>query len=83
MKKRKREKINARKEEKRGEEEKLKWLIIEKLSKKMTEEYQKEIRKSVIWDDMVKNYGKEEAKQMLKGCTVRYEEYSLKDLCEE
>jgi hypothetical protein len=34
--------------------------------KKMTTEYQKQIRNSPLWDEMVKNYGEKEAKKLLK-----------------
>ena len=33
---------------------------------KMTKEYQKNIRNSQIWDDMVQQYGKEKAEELLK-----------------
>lgn len=33
---------------------------------KMTKAYQKQIRNSPIWDEMVKTYGKEEAEKLLK-----------------
>lgn len=33
---------------------------------KMTKEYQKKIRNSSLWDEMVKKYGREEAEKMLK-----------------
>ncbi len=32
----------------------------------VTEEYQKQIRNSPIWDTMVEKYGEERAKEMLK-----------------
>ena len=33
---------------------------------KMTEEYQKQIRNSPLWDEMVQKYGKEKAQKLLK-----------------
>lgn len=33
---------------------------------KMTKEYQKQIRNSPLWDEMVQKYGKEKAEQLLK-----------------
>lgn len=33
---------------------------------KMTKEYQKKIRNSPLWDEMVQKYGKEEAEKLLK-----------------
>ena len=35
-------------------------------SKKMTKQYQKHIRNSPLWDEMVKKYGKKEAEKLLK-----------------
>jgi hypothetical protein len=34
--------------------------------KKMTKEYQKQIRNSPLWDEMVQKYGKKEAEKLLK-----------------
>ena len=34
--------------------------------KQMTKEYQKRIRNSPVWDEMVRNYGKEKAERLLK-----------------
>ncbi len=33
---------------------------------KMTKEYQKQIRSSPLWDEMVQKYGKEKAEKLLK-----------------
>jgi hypothetical protein len=33
---------------------------------KMTQEYQKNIRNSPLWDEMVKEFGEEKAKELLK-----------------
>ncbi len=33
---------------------------------KMTKEYQKQIRNSPLWDEMVQKYGKEKAEKLLK-----------------
>ena len=33
---------------------------------KMTKEYQKRVRNSPLWDEMVKKYGKEKAEKLLK-----------------
>jgi preprotein translocase subunit SecA len=33
---------------------------------KMTQEYQKSIRNSPLWDEMVKEFGEEKAKELLK-----------------
>jgi len=38
---------------------------------KMTEEYQNRIRKSPIWDEMVRKFGKEEAERLLKQCGAK------------
>ena len=38
------------------------------LSDKMTQNFQKEIRNSEIWDQMVAEFGEEKAAQILKGC---------------
>lgn len=37
----------------------------------MTRKYQEEIRKSPLWDEMVKEYGKEKAEELLKECRVK------------
>jgi aldehyde:ferredoxin oxidoreductase len=34
--------------------------------KKMTKKYQKNIKNSPIWDEMVRQYGKEKAEELLK-----------------
>ena len=34
----------------------------------MTAEFQRNIRNSPMWDDMVKQYGKEKAEELLKKC---------------
>ena len=34
--------------------------------KKMTKQYQKQIRNSPLWDEMVQKYGKKEAEKLLK-----------------
>jgi hypothetical protein len=39
----------------------------------MTRKYQEEIRKSPIWDEVVKEYGKEKAEEWLKECRIRVE----------
>jgi len=39
--------------------------------KRMTEEYQENIKKSPIWEVMVKEYGEEKAKEMLKEFQVK------------
>lgn len=38
---------------------------------KMTREYQKNIRNSPLWDEMVKQYGKEKAEDLLKEFQVK------------
>jgi len=38
---------------------------------KMTEEYQKRIRKSSLWGEMVRKFGKEEAERLLKQCRAK------------
>jgi len=38
---------------------------------KMTEEYQKRIRKSPMWDEMVREFGKEEAERLLHQCRAK------------
>ena len=38
---------------------------------KMTEEYQKLIRRSPMWDEMVSKFGKEEAERLLKQCRAK------------
>lgn len=38
---------------------------------KMTEEYQKQIRKSPLWGEMVRKFGKEEAERLLKQCRTK------------
>jgi len=37
----------------------------------MTEEYQKQIRNSPFWDDMVREFGKEKPDKLLKQCRVK------------
>ena len=37
-------------------------------SDRMTKNFQNEIRKSEIWDQMVAEFGEEKAEQILKGC---------------
>jgi hypothetical protein len=39
--------------------------------KKMTEEYQKRIRKSPMWNVMVRDFGKEEAERLLNQCQAK------------
>ena len=39
--------------------------------KKMTEEYQRRIRKSPMWDEMVREFGKEEAERLLNQCRAK------------
>jgi hypothetical protein len=39
--------------------------------KKMTEEYQKRIRKSSMWNEMVRDFGKEEAERLLSQCQAK------------
>jgi hypothetical protein len=38
---------------------------------KMTEKYQKRIRESPMWGEMVSKFGKEEAERLLKQCRAR------------
>jgi len=38
---------------------------------RMTKEYQRRIRKSPLWDRMVKEYGKEQAEEMLNDFQVK------------
>jgi len=38
---------------------------------KMTEEYQKRIRNSPMWGEMVRKFGKEEAERLLKQCRAK------------
>jgi hypothetical protein len=38
---------------------------------KMTEEYQNQIRKSPMWGEMVRKFGKEEAERLLKQCRAK------------
>jgi uncharacterized protein YaaW (UPF0174 family) len=37
-------------------------------SDKLTENFQKELRNSEIWDQMVAEFGEEKAEKILKGC---------------
>ena len=37
-------------------------------SEKLTENFQKELRNSEIWDQMVAEFGEEKAKQILREC---------------
>lgn len=37
----------------------------------MTKEYQNQIRKSPLWDEMVKQFGIEKAEELLKQCQVK------------
>jgi hypothetical protein len=39
--------------------------------KKMTEEYQKRIRKSPMWNEMVRDFGKVEAERLLSQCQAK------------
>ena len=39
--------------------------------KKMTEEYQRQIRNSPIWDEMIRKFGKEKAEELLKQYRVK------------
>ena len=39
--------------------------------KKMTDEYQKRIRKSPLWNEMVRDFGKEEAERLLNQCQAK------------
>lgn len=39
--------------------------------KKMTENYQKEIRNSPMWEAMVKKFGQGKAEELLKQCKVK------------
>jgi hypothetical protein len=39
----------------------------------MTRKYQEEIRKSPIWDEMVREYGKDKAEELLKECRIKIE----------
>lgn len=45
-------------------------LIPEKLEQ-MTQTYQKQIRKSPMWKNMVQEFGKEKAEALLKECQVK------------
>jgi len=38
---------------------------------RMTKEYQKQIRSSPMWDEMVRRFGKEKAEELLKQCRVK------------
>lgn len=38
---------------------------------KITKEYQRRIRKSPLWGEMVRKYGKEEAERLLKECRAK------------
>jgi hypothetical protein len=38
---------------------------------RMTQAYQKRMRASAMWKDMVQAYGKEKAKELLKQCQVK------------
>ena len=40
----------------------------ETLSERLTENFQKELRNSEIWDQMVAEFGEEKAEQILKEC---------------
>lgn len=40
----------------------------EEMLEAMTKEYQRQIRNSPLWDEMVKQFGKEEAENLLKQC---------------
>ena len=37
----------------------------------MTRKYQEEIRNSPFWDDMLKQFGREKAEELLKECRVK------------
>jgi len=37
----------------------------------MTRQYQEKIRNSPLWDQMVNNFGKEKAEELLKECRVK------------
>ena len=37
----------------------------------MTRKYQEEIRNSPLWDDMLKQFGREKAEELLKECRVK------------
>jgi len=38
---------------------------------RITKEYQKQIRNSPLWDDMVRKFGKEKAEELLKQCRAK------------
>jgi hypothetical protein len=38
---------------------------------KMTEEYQKQIRNSPMWNEIVRKFGKKEAERLLKQCQAK------------
>ena len=38
---------------------------------KMTEEYQRQIRNSPLWDKMVREFGREKAEDLLKQCRAK------------
>lgn len=40
----------------------------ELFSERMTENFQKEIRNSEVWDQMVAEFGEEKVEKILKGC---------------
>jgi len=42
----------------------------EKISE-MTKEYQNQIRNSPLWNDMIKQFGREKAEELLKQCQVQ------------
>ncbi|MFZ1987310.1 MAG: hypothetical protein WAU91_23075 [Desulfatitalea sp.] len=42
--------------------------IAEKMTQLMTKNFQKELRNSEIWDQMVAQFGEEKAEQLLKEC---------------
>jgi len=45
----------------------------EEMQEKMTIAYQKEIKASPVWDQIVEKYGEEKAEEFLKECKARIE----------
>ena len=43
----------------------------EEVLAEMTEEYQKQIRNSPMWDEMVKEFGQKKAEELLKQCRAK------------
>ena len=45
--------------------------------KKMTKEYQKQIRNSPMWDEMVRKFGKDKAEELLRQCQAKAGQESI------